>query len=447
MLPNSLSALACVLGQDAQGEAQIQGFAIDSRQVKPGDLFFALKGARDGHDFLADAKRQGAVAAVVTQATDLLPALCVNDVETALTELARAFCREYSHPVLALTGSQGKTSTRGFIASILAVRAARSGHEILVTQGNYNNQLGVPLTASRLRPEHAFAVFELGASKVGDIDHIAAIVKPHISALLNARAAHLEGFGSRAGVVQGKGEIIDHTADDGVVVLNADEPAFQTWRERAKHRTVKTFGQHQADVVWMPITDQRVRLTFEDQRVEVTLPTLGVHFMENAAAAVAMCLAAGAERSDLIEGLESAVIEPGRMTPHQFGALRLIDDTYNASPEAVCAAIDWLATQAGIRLLILGHLAELGADAEAEMEAIGRYAKDAGIERLVAVGKAEPIAKGFGASADYVSDLDALEVDLAGRMEGVDVALVKGSRSAHMERVIDQVKRIQGEND
>lgn len=446
MLPDMLSNLGSMLSIKPSADAQISGFAIDSRQVQPGDLFFALKGARDGHDFLQSAKERGAAAAVVARPASMMPTLQVEDPEQALTALARGFRDAFENPVIALTGSQGKTSTRGFIAAILARTAARAGQDILVTRGNFNNQLGVPLTASRLRANHAYAVFELGASKVGDIDHIAGIVRPKVSALLNARAAHLEGFGSREGVVQGKGEIIDHTACDGVVVLNADEAAFPIWQKRAGDRVVQTFGQVSADVLWQPLTDQRMRLIFEGTEVDVELPTLGVHFMENAAAAVAVSRAAGAWVEDMVDGLQSAVIEPGRMTPYQCGSMRLIDDTYNASPEAVRAAIDWLARQSGARLLILGHLAELGEAADSEMHALGRYARTQGIDQLIAVGQAKPIAEGFGAMAHYVENIEALQFEIKKRVAGVDVALVKGSRAAQMDRVVAYLQTLQGES-
>jgi UDP-N-acetylmuramoyl-tripeptide--D-alanyl-D-alanine ligase len=445
MLPESLTALGSRLGVHVDVQTHVTGIAIDSRRTETGDLFVALHAARDGHDFIADAKARGAVAALVTRQSDELPSIVVNDTAHALTTLARQYRQAYQGPVLALTGSQGKTSTRGFIEAIMRQTAQRlSGSDILVTQGNLNNQLGVPLTVSRLRAHHACAVFELGASAVGDIAHIASIVKPRYSALLNARAAHLEGFGSIAGVVQGKGEIIDHTDSDGCCVLNADEPAFETWKARAGSRHVTSFGRTQADVTWRPRTDSQVTLSLRGDAFDVVLPTIGHHFMENAAAACALTSAAGATVEDMVTGLESARIEPGRMTPIHLPSLLLVDDTYNASPEAVTAAIDWLAGQQGRRVLVLGGLAELGQEASSVMYQLGAYAKDRGIESLVTVAEGAPIAHGFGAGALHFESVEALASELDTALFDAEVVVVKGSRASQMERVISLITASQG---
>ena len=445
MLPESVQRVAQRLDCESADATMIQGLSIDSRTTQPGDLFIALQGDRDGHEFVTAAQTKGAVAALVSQPTAQLPSIEVPDTEAALTALASAYRAEYSRPVLALTGSQGKTSTRGFIESILRLTARRLGYDdILVTRGNFNNQLGVPLTASRLRPHQGFAVFELGASKVGDIAHLAKIVKPHFTALLNARAAHLEGFGSIPGVIEGKGEIIDHTDLGGTCVLNRDEPAFETWNKRAGTRRVVTFGKRDADVVWCAQDASRVKLRVFGDSLDVLLPTLGQHFMENAAAACALTGVAGATLEDMRLGLETAVIEPGRMTPIRLPNLLLIDDTYNASPEAVTAAVDWLAQQAGVRTLVMGALAELGDDAEAAMFRLGQYAKQRGVDQLIAVADAAPIADGFGADAQHFESLDRLQSEVGHAVEVADVVLVKGSRASRMDRVIDWISSAQG---
>lgn len=445
MLPRSLANMAVDLNAKVVGDALISGLAIDSRQAKDGDLFVALIAERDGHTFIDDAARSGASAALVSHPTSVLPSICVSDTQVAMTALARSIRASYAGTVLALTGSQGKTSTRGFLASILLSMARRMNHnEILVTQGNLNNHLGVPLTIARLRPHHPFALFELGASAVGEIADLASIAQPHISALLNARAAHLEGFGSIAGVIQGKGEIIDHTDPDGTVILNADEPALEQWSARAGHRHVMTFGRQTADVRWTPMSQQDVRLDVQDLAMTVRLPTLGQHFMENAAAAAAMALAAGATDEDIRGGLESAVIEPGRMTPIQLERCLLVDDTYNASPQAVRAAIDWLAHQSGHRILVMGGLSELGDAASSEMKALGAYAKSQGIDQLVATGTAAPIAEGFGVGSFYAETIEETVSHLSQMVARTDAMLIKGSRSAHMNRVVDAFQCQQG---
>ena len=204
----------------------------------------------------------------MSKPTTILPSICVKNTQHAITQLAHAIRDSYTGEVFALTGSQGKTSTRGFLASILTQMTQRFGSKsILVTQQNLNNHLGVPLTVARLRSNHLYALFELGASAVGEIDHLAAIVRPKVSALLNARAAHLEGFGSIGGVVQGKGEIIDHTSLDGTVVLNSDEPAFAEWVKRAGPRSVFSVGRYSADLIWSQVSDQELRMLVEGREI------------------------------------------------------------------------------------------------------------------------------------------------------------------------------------
>jgi UDP-N-acetylmuramoyl-tripeptide--D-alanyl-D-alanine ligase len=442
MLPSALSQIASSVQGIATGDATISGIAIDSRKVAVGDLFVALQAERDGHDFIRNASEMGASGALVSKSTDLLPSIRVDNTEHALTNLAREIRNSYDGLVFALTGSQGKTSTRGFLASILEKMAMDQGeNEILVTQGNLNNQLGVPLTMARLRPHHPFALFELGASAVGDIDHLTSIVRPRISALLNARAAHLEGFGSIDGVVQGKGEIIDHTALDGMVILNQDEPSFGQWRTRAQSREIISFGQNNADVTWSARSAQDLTLSYQDRVIHARLATLGTHFMENAAAASAMAIAAGANDDHIRLGLEEASIEPGRMTPIALPNCLLVDDTYNASPEAVRAAIDWLSSQSGVRILVMGGLSELGQSADSEMQALGQYARAKGLDRVVTTGTAQSIAEGFGSNALYFQAHDEVSDYLMQQAGDADVVLVKGSRSAQMDRVIRALKQ------
>ena len=445
MLPSALCDLASVIGGIAEGNPVISGLAIDSRKVTEGDLFVALVAERDGHDFIENAAESGASAALVSKPITTLPSIFVKDTEVAMSDLARTIRDSFAGEVLALTGSQGKTSTRGFLASILTeMVTASSAESVLVTQGNLNNHLGVPLTMARLRSHHRYALFELGASAIGEIDHLASIVRPQISALLNARAAHLEGFGSLDGVIEGKGEIIDHTAINGTVILNREEPAYQQWVERAGPRHIISVGRAHADLTWSQVSDQRIRMVYAGREINASLPTLGLHLMENAALASAIAIAAGATNRAIIRGLETASIEPGRMTPIQMGQTLLIDDTYNASPQAVRAAIDWLATRSGIRVLTMGGLSELGDLAEQEMHALGVYAKTKGIDRLIATGTANPIAEGYGKNALYFPTQDEVSASLIESARDADVILVKGSRSARMDRVIDTLKLQQG---
>ncbi len=445
MLPSSLECLASLINTTASGNPLIQGFSIDSRNTTKGDLFIALKGARDGHSFIRAAAGRGAVAALVSQPTQILPSICVVDPQSALSDLTRRFRDDYSGTVFAITGSQGKTSTRGFLRSILN-RMARSNNsaKVLVTKGNLNNYLGVPLTMANLRSDHQFALFELGASAVGEIDHLSSLVRPQVSAILNARVAHLEGFGSIEAIILGKSEIIKHTDPNGVVVLNREDTAFTTWMERAGSRKIISFGQKLADVIWTPLSEQHFYLDFADRRLHIHLPTLGNHFMENAAAAAAMAFSIDASDEEVSRGLEEAIIENGRMTPIEIGAQLLIDDTYNASPQSVRSAINWLSSKSGERLLIMGGLSELGSEAASEMTALGIYARNKGIDRLIATGSGLPIAEGFGPDAIYIETLNDLTSRLSDLTINANVILVKGSRVAGMDRVVELLKHMRG---
>ena len=449
MLPCTLEHLASMIDATATATATananpiIQGFSIDSRKTMEGDLFIALKGARDGHDFLQDAANRGAKAALVSRSTTILPSVCVVDTQSALTQLATRLRDDYRGVVFALTGSQGKTSTRGFLRAILNQMADPS--KVLATQGNLNNHLGVPLTMSCLRQKHQFALFELGASALGEIGQLTSIIRPKISGLLNAREAHLEGFGSIEGVIEGKGEIIEKTDPNGTVVLNRDDMAFDTWRQRTGSRQIISFGQKQGDVIWTPISEQEVRLDFGDRQIDVHLATLGKHFMANAAAAAAMAFSYDASDRAIRLGLEEAYIEDGRMTPIRIGTQLVIDDTYNASPHSVRAAIDWLSLKKGGRVVIMGGLTELGSVAKSEMAALGIYAREKGIERLIATGSGLPIAEGFGPSAIYIEALNNLISKLSSLTTDANIILVKGSRSERMDRVVEAFKQMEGE--
>lgn len=422
-------------GAQCQGNALFQGLSIDSRRLLPGNLFIALNGARNGHTFLQAAAEAGAAGAIVSEPSKLLPTILVENTQRALERLGVAYRAQYQGLVLALTGSQGKTSTRGFLGAIMQA-AVEDPDAVLVTRGNLNNHLGVPLTLSRLTEKTEVAVLELGASAVGDIRQLGQWVRPHIGCVLNARDAHLESFGSLANIVRGKGELIDCVSLTGTVVLPADEPAFSQWKTQVGSRDVWTFGQASGDVRYTPLSDRDAEFITPLGVAEVRLPTIGRHFMANAAAAIAMAMAADADLETCVQGLASAVIEPGRMTPMQgLNGHLVVDDTYNASPQAVRAAIDWLSGQSGERLLILGGLAELGDASEQLMAELGRYAQAAGIDHLITCGAGHPIGREIAGVRHFetVDDLCAACAELP----EASVTLVKGSRSAQMDRVVD----------
>ncbi|MBV1787085.1 UDP-N-acetylmuramoyl-tripeptide--D-alanyl-D-alanine ligase [Marinobacterium sp. D7] len=423
----------------------------DTRKVTKGDLFVALRGVRfDAHDYVGDAIGKGAVAAVVDHEIDsALPQLVVADTLQALGELGRHNRLGFTGPLFAVTGSSGKTSVKEMLASMLATRGAT-----LATRGNLNNEIGVPLTLLELAPEHQYAVIELGASAVGEIARTTRMAIPQVAVLTNALGAHLEGFGSLDNIVTAKGEIFEGLADAGVGVVNADDPHAQRWLERLEQlgRRVCRFSIN-GNAAELQATDLTLggsgtwgcELAYGEERVRLQLGVMGRHNIANAAAAAAAWVAMGFPLQQAVEGLERFQAVSGRLNPYRLeqGAL-LIDDSYNANPGSVKAAIDVLVSQPGPHTLLLGDMAELG-DEAAELHAeVGRYVAERGVEQLMAVGTlsqhAALAAADGGCMARHFTDfadfLDALkQLDLS-----AGTLLAKGSRSAGMERAVNALK-------
>lgn len=428
-------------------DVEFASVSIDTRTLKPDDLFIAIRGHRfDGHEFVASARDRGASAAMVERVLDIdLPQVVVADTRIALGRLGAAWRQNSAVQVVGVTGSNGKTTVKEMIAAILGVHAP-----VLWTRGNLNNDLGVPLTLLQLKPEHRFAVIEMGANHRGEIAYVSGLARPQVSVLTNAGAAHLEGFGSREGVAQAKGEIVAALDDDGVAILNADDRFVDFWREIAGQRRVLTFGfAANADVRALSSSAKIAggaagfRTSFElvhaGTRHEISLGVAGRHNIANALAASAACLALGINMDQIAEGLSRVVPVPGRMQPllGTKGAL-LINDSYNGNPSSFKAALDVLVELPGEPWLALGAFGELGENS-AELHAeLGRQARAMGVTRLFATGTdAERVAQAFGDGGVYCSQQDEmirkLQEDLR---EGV-VVLVKGSRSQRMERVVE----------
>lgn len=431
-------------------EVGFSDVGTDTRKVHPGQLFVALRGERfDGHRFLSDAQSAGAVAAVVEQedTSVAMPQLVVADTVQALAQLAAGNRNESTAELVAITGSSGKTTVRQMTGAILA----RMG-SALSTEGNLNNHIGVPLTLFRLAPEHRFGAIELGASGLGEIAHTVAIVKPVVSVLTNAGEAHLEGFGSYQNIVQAKGEIIDGVQAGGTVVLNRDDPAFDQWRQRAGDRkviSVSRMAQPKADyrAEILNRSDFGLELAIagpDGWQCQLHLPMPGDHNASNALMAIAACRVLGATDQQVQEGLSGIQAVKGRLQIHRLSdRLTVIDDSYNANPSSAKAAIDVLAAYAGQRVVVLGGMAELGADGPTLHQDVGRHARNAGIERLLAVGAGgEDYAAGFGPGAECFEQHDqAVEAVIRTLGQTPLVVLVKGSRSSAMERVVEGIQK------
>jgi UDP-N-acetylmuramoyl-tripeptide--D-alanyl-D-alanine ligase len=447
-----LTEVAAITGGTCLGgEAEFASVSIDSRTLASGDLFFAIPGERfDGHDFLNQVLAMGASAAVVQRPVACsLPQVQVADVRRALGQLAAAWRDRFDGRVIGVTGSNGKTTAKEMIATVLATDGS-----VLKTQGNLNNDLGVPLTLLKLRPEHRYAVIEMGANHGGEIAYVAGLAKPHVGLITNAGSAHLEGFGSVEGVARAKGEMITSLPVDGVSLLNADDRFFSYWQALAQGRRVISFGfsegaavQGLAESIRIGTGEQGFRTGFDfvyqGVRHEATIGVAGQHNVANALAAIAAGLALGLGMDRIIQGLRGVAPVSGRMQPLRAdcGSL-VINDTYNANPSSFKAALDVVRQLPGEPWVALGAFGELG-ETSAELHAdIGRQARDMGVARLFATGpNADKTVQTFGAGGTYFADQDGLIGQLTSELRKDVVVLVKGSRSQRMERVVEALCR------
>ncbi|WP_374456649.1 UDP-N-acetylmuramoyl-tripeptide--D-alanyl-D-alanine ligase [Nocardioides sp.] len=452
MIEMTLAEVADVVGGVAHGEATVTGGAfLDTRTPEPGGLFVAIAGERvDGHDFASAAGEAGAAAVLGSRPTDL-PTVVVDDVTAALGRLARHVVdRLPDVVVLAMTGSQGKTGTKDFLAHVLA----ESGPTV-ATRGNFNNELGVPLTVLRATEETKYLVVEMGARGVGHVAELCAIAPPHVAAVLNVGTAHIGEFGSREAIAQAKGEIVEALGAGGAAVLNADDDLVAAMASRTDAQVV-TFGGAGADVAVGEITsDDLGRLSFELRHrgsgATVHLAQVGAYQWRNAAAAAAMALAAGVDLDTVADALGDAVpASRWRMELHERAdGLVVVNDAYNANPESMRAALETLAgigARSGRRTVaVLGEMLELGAGAAEAHTGVGAYAAAAGVDVLVTVGPAAgDIAAGFDAAgsagvAITTAGRDAASEWLRHNVSAADVVLVKASRGAALEVIADEL--------
>ncbi|WP_330961453.1 UDP-N-acetylmuramoyl-tripeptide--D-alanyl-D-alanine ligase [Photobacterium sp. 53610] len=453
---------ARLIGQDVS----IGMVSTDTRTIEPGTLFIALKGERfDAHDFAAQAQAQGAAALLVSRPLDVaLPQLLVDDTRLALGQLGAwlkaKMTREHGLKTVALTGSCGKTTVKEMVAAILG----QCG-EVLATAGNFNNDIGVPLTLLRLTPEHDFAVIELGANHEKEIAYTTALVQPEAALVNNLAASHLEGFGSMDGVARAKGEIFEGLVPGGTAVINLDSNALEIWQPVLADKQVVSFGMPEAAAETAQKTVAGLSasgISINPQGcpcftmhtpagdVTLTLPVAGRHNVANALAATALALAMGATLTQVVAGLEQMTAVKGRaliLKPRT--GLRLIDDTYNASVASVKAAIDLLADFEGQRWLVFGDMAEMGLESERMHREIADYARQKQLDRVMTFGKDSAIVSALN-QGQHFSDKPALLDELTTlvqlhlhqeslkdpQQQQEITVLAKGARSARMEDVI-----------
>ncbi len=447
MIDWPLSAIQRAVGGDLCGpDRAIAGVSTDTRTVAPEQLFVALRGERfDGHDFLEQAVTAGAGALLVTDGARIpagASALVVADTRLALGRLAAAWRAGFEIPVIAVTGSNGKTTTKEMIAAILR---RQYGDTVLATRGNLNNDIGLPLTLLGLAAGQRAAVIEMGMNQPGEIAYLTQIGAPTVAVVTNAQRAHLAGMGDMNQIAREKGSIFAGLGAGGVAVVNADDAYAGLWRRMAGRHPLLTFGIERAADVRAVVRQQGLTtllsLWTPVGEAELKLAVPGRHNARNALAAAAACLAAGIPLAAVVAGLEGFAGLKGRLQRRQgrAGAV-VLDDTYNANPDSVRAGIDVLAATIGRKVLVLGDMGEIGEASGQYHDEIGGYAKSQGVDRLLAFGDASQQAvRNFGEGARHFCDIEKLIAAVNKQLGPETTVLVKGSRFMKMERVADAI--------
>ncbi len=437
-------ACAAAGGRLLGADASFGSVGTDSRRDCTGQLFVALRGERfDGHAYVAKAREMGAAAAMVDHPLALdLPQWVMDDTRLGLGRLAAAWRDRFAGRVAAVTGSNGKTTVKEMLAAILSrVGPTRA------TRGNLNNDIGMPLTLLAARDE-SFLILEMGANHQGEIAYMTAIGRPNVALITNAGRAHLEGFGSVEGVARAKGEIAQGLGPDGVFVVPGDSPYTDLWAHLAQGRRMLSFAlDRPADLT---AESNAIRVDWDAEgfltrfvahhqgrELELELRLAGAHNVRNALAAAAAALALGVDTEAVRSGLRSLLPVPGRLCPRHCGGLRLLDDSYNANPDSIAAAVAVLTGLPGRSWLVLGDLGELGAESLELHREVGAQARAAGVERLATIGvQSAAASQGFGEGARHFEDQQSLAAYLREHLGERDVVLIKGSRAARMEGVI-----------
>ncbi len=443
-----LSEIAfCVNGHLSGKDKEVSTVSIDTRTLEVGDLYIAIKGQNfDGHSFIDKAEKAGASAVLVEKKVETaIPQIIVKDTHLALAELAGAWKNKAHVLAIAVTGSNGKTTVKEMIAAIVNIDA-----NVLSTKGNLNNDIGVPLTLLKLQQQHQYAVIEMGANHVGEIEYCSRYTQPDVAVITNVSAAHIEGFGSLEAIARAKGEIIQSLNDRGVVVLNKDDEFYKIWQELAGDRKVVTFGLNESvDFKAVEINStiennefitRYILLTNKDE-VEIKLRLAGQHNVINALAAAASCSSVGISLQQIKQGLENLKPVTGRLQPlvGERGNL-VIDDTYNANPSSLKAALDVLIQCNGKPWVVLGALGEMGVNSANIHKELGELIKSMNVVRLLTIGSdAESTSRKFGVGATFFRSQEQLIKILKQELKGDETILVKGSRSQKMEHIVAEL--------
>lgn len=443
-----LSDVAQALDWQLVGEdVQFSGVSSDSRKITQGDLFVALRGEHfDGYEFIENAAQDGAVAVLANADSyhdeqPACPLLLVEDTRLAMGVLAAHWRKQFQIPLIAVTGSNGKTTVKEMLASILRV-AVGSTDSVLSTAGNLNNDIGMPLTLLKMNEAHRYAVIEMGMNHPGEIDYLSRIAVPDVALINNASGAHLEGLGSVEAVAHSKGEILNGLSAHGTAVINADDEYAPLWRELAGAHQLLEFGLNpDSDVhgTWQPEGNGLlVDVTAPQGMFNAALQVAGEHNVLNALAATTAAVALNISLENIATGLENFGGIAGRLHRKTgIGGVTLIDDSYNANPASMSAAIKVLAAEPGKRVLLIGDMGELGSESAALHAAIGKEAQQAGINKLFTLGELSKLAAHeFGKDAQCFENVEKLLPVLKDELDGSTTLLVKGSRFMRMERVV-----------
>jgi UDP-N-acetylmuramoyl-tripeptide--D-alanyl-D-alanine ligase len=439
----NLSDIAQALNLSCTRDGIVTGLSIDSRKVKPGELFVALRGERfDGHDYIADVAKAGALAVICEHPNPkiAIEQFIVGSSIQALATIATRYREEFTCPMIAVTGSNGKTSVKEMIAHILPKPS-------FATAGNLNNHIGVPLSIFQLQHDHRYAVFELGANHKGEIAHTVAMLQPQIALINNIGPAHIEGFGSLDGVAQAKGEIYQGLSLGGIAVVNDDDNYAHFWDDSIANHPVIRFSRHHSADIWASNVQLTANgcaefvLIVPNEAVPITLKVPGLHAVSNALAAAACTYALGITVAEIQQGLSSFAGVAGRMMFCKGkNHATVIDDTYNANLRSMLTAIDVLAQRPGVRILVLGDMAELGEWADRHHTEIGIAAREQGIDWVLTCGThCAKSADAFGSGGKHYANQQELIQDLLRRLDSKTTVLVKGSRSAAMENIVQEL--------
>lgn len=443
-------AAACkgkVYGPSLPAGLEAEDIVVDSRKAGPGTVFVAIRGARvDGHSFIPDVFAKGGMAVICeTLPEDTAgPCILVEDSIQALQDLAAFYRSQFDIPVVGITGSVGKTSTKEFIASVLAQK-----FNVLKTDGNFNNEIGLPLTVFRLRPEHEAAVLEMGIDNTNQMDKLSRIARPQICVITNIGGCHLENLGSRDGILAEKRQICNYMPQGGSLIVNGDDDKLCTIREAGGKAPV-TFGYDSKHDIWaddvenLGLLGSRARIHTPAGEFTAQSPLPGVHMIWNVMAAAAAGLCLGLSLDQIASGI--AVVQPvsGRSHLIDTGHLLVIDDCYNANPVSVKAALDLLACSNGRKVAVLGDMFELGSEEESLHAEVGSYAAAAGIDSLICIGGLSrhmyEAAKAGGANAHYFADNASFLAQLSEYIREGDSVLVKASHGMHFTEIVEHLQ-------